>query len=159
MTPRVHVGREEFLIQLPITRRLSVNQLGGSWQITGDWTSRSMTTQFNDFVSYDGCVYGFDMNIFACMDAETGEKQWKRGRYGNGQVLLLSSEGQLLVTSEEGEIVLLKATPDRLTELAKFPAIEGKAWKPPCTSRRSFACKKRPRGGLLSIAVEMSSDC
>ena len=113
------------------TRRLSVNKSGDSWQVTEDWTSRSMKPQFNDFVLYDGYVYGFDMNIFACMDAETGEKKWKRGRYGNGQVLLLSPEGQLLVTSEEGEIVLLKATPDRLTELAKFPAIEGKTWNHP----------------------------
>lgn len=111
------------------TRRITVTQDdAGAWSITEDWTSRDMKPDYNDFVRFEDAVYGFDGSIFACIDLVRGERQWKRGRYGNGQVLLLGDSGQLLVTSEKGEIVLVQATPEKLDERARFQAIEGKTW-------------------------------
>ena len=37
---------------------------------------------------YKGVVYGLDEGILAAMDAQTGQKKWKGGRYGFGQLLL-----------------------------------------------------------------------
>jgi outer membrane protein assembly factor BamB len=113
------------------TRKITVHKMDSKWEITEDWTSRDLKPDFNDFVEYQGYLYGFDGNIFTCVSLETGKRAWKRGRYGSGQVLLLPDAGQLLVTSETGEIVLLKADPTKPIELAKVPAIEGKTWNHP----------------------------
>ncbi len=86
---------------------------------------------FNDSVAHAGYLYGFDKNIFACMDIATGKRKWKRGRYGNGQVLLLPDADQLLVISESGELVLVRATPEKLVELARFRVFEGRTWNHP----------------------------
>ena len=110
------------------TRRLSVSLNGDQWSVKEQWASRSMKPDFNDFVEHQGYLYGFDGSIFACIDVATGEKKWKKGRYGNGQVLLLCDAGQMLVTSEKGELVLLRADSEKMMELANFPAIEGKTW-------------------------------
>ena len=76
-------------------------------------------------------MLGFDNNIFACVDLATGERKWKKGRYGNGQVLLLPSGNQLLVISEYGELVLLRATPGDIVELARHRVLEGRTWNHP----------------------------
>ncbi len=110
------------------TKRLAVTREGESWSVKEQWTSSDMKPDFNDFVEHQGSLYGFDGNIFACVDLATGKRQWKKGRYGNGQVLLLCDAGQMLVTSEKGELVLLKTDSSKMTELAKFQAIEGKTW-------------------------------
>jgi outer membrane protein assembly factor BamB len=95
------------------------------------WDSRALRPAYNDFVSQDGYIYGFDEGFFCCLDAATGKRQWKGGRYGHGQVLLLADQHVLLVISETGEAVLVAARPDHHEELGHFQAIEGKTWNHP----------------------------
>jgi len=76
-------------------------------------------------------VYGFDGNIFCCVDLETGRRRWKEGRYGCGQVVLLADQARLLVISETGELILLAANPQQHEELGRFKALKGKTWNHP----------------------------
>jgi outer membrane protein assembly factor BamB len=91
--------------------------------------TKAMNNKFNSAVFYAGYAYGLDEGILACVDVQTGTQQWKGGRYGYGQVLLAS--GHLVVITDAGELVLVKASPDKHTEVAKFQAIEGKTWNNP----------------------------
>ncbi|MBX7166164.1 MAG: PQQ-binding-like beta-propeller repeat protein [Pirellulales bacterium] len=111
--------------------RLKISRASDTWQVETQWTSKQLRPSYNDFVSYEGFLYGFDQNIFTCIDAATGKRRWKQGRYGFGQVLLLRPVGQLIVLGEDGAAVLLTATPDRHEERGRFAAIAGKTWNHP----------------------------
>lgn len=112
-------------------RRVAVTHGAGGWSAEERWTSLSMKPYFNDFVVHEGHAYGFDNRILACIDMKDGERRWKGGRYGNGQLILLGDQDLLLVLSERGELALVAATPEAFRELARFPAIEGKTWNHP----------------------------
>ena len=113
------------------TRRIAVAHGPGGWAVEERWTSIGLKPYFNDFVVHDGHAFGFDGRILACIDLEDGKRKWKGGRYGNGQLVLLPDQDLLLVLSEQGELALVRATSDQFTELARFPAIEGKTWNHP----------------------------
>jgi outer membrane protein assembly factor BamB len=76
-----------------------------------------------------GFVFGLDDGVLTCLDPATGERLWKKGSYGHGQIILAG--GLLLVQTEEGEIVLAEANPEAPRELTRFRVLDGKTWNAP----------------------------
>lgn len=112
-------------------RRVAIQQGPNGWTTEERWDTNRLKPYFSDFVIHNGHAFGFDGNILACIDIETGKRKWKGGRYGQGQLILLADQNVLLVISEHGELKLVSATADKFTELAHHPAIEGKTWNHP----------------------------
>ncbi len=113
------------------TRAIRVTKTNDQFAAAELWTSRILKPDFTDLVSHQGYLYAIDGGILTCVDLRSGERRWKGGRYGKGQVLLLEDSGLLLVLTEQGRVVLLRAEPTAHTELGSFKAIEGKTWNHP----------------------------
>lgn len=138
---------------------VDLSQQAGKWQASEVWNSSAMKPEFPDLVTYQGHAYGFDGAIFCCLDLKSGERRWKKGRYGHGQVVLLEEQGVLLVISEQGEALLVAADPEQHRELGKFAALRGKTWNSPVVAHgrlylrnaEELACYDLPGFAPLSI--------
>jgi len=112
-------------------RRIAVARGAGAWTVEERWTSIRLKPYFSDFVVHEGHAYGFDGSILACIDVRDGQRKWKGGRYGQGQLVLLPDQDVLLVITEEGDLALVSATPEGYSELATVAALNGKTWNHP----------------------------
>jgi outer membrane protein assembly factor BamB len=115
--------------------RVGVSRTEGGWKVEPRWVSRGLKPYFNDFVVHKGHAYGFDGSILSSIDLNDGERKWKGGRYGNGQLVLLPDQDLLVVLSEEGELAVVRATPDKFTEVAKMQVLSAKTWNHPVVVR------------------------
>lgn len=102
---------------------------GDDWHTELVWKSPRLKAKFTNPVFHDGYVYGLDDGVLVCLDPATGERCWKRGRYGHGQVLLVGKH--LVIQAEDGDLVLVEPNPQEHRELARIPALDGKTWNVP----------------------------
>ena len=111
---------------------LGISERGGTFDVRQIWENRNLKAKFSSAVSQGAYIYGLDDRILVCIDVETGDRRWKRGRYGYGQLVLA---GELLVIqAESGEIALVEAVPDGHHELARFAALSDRTWNHPVVS-------------------------
>jgi outer membrane protein assembly factor BamB len=133
-----------------------VKQAGGKWT-TDDadgWISNRIRPNFNDVVTHEGQVIGLDDGILCALDLETGERVWKKGRYGHGQVLLLADQDAVLVQGARGEVVLVGIGGEKPEELGRFEAIEGKSWNHPALVANRLYVRNGEEIACYELAVE-----
>jgi outer membrane protein assembly factor BamB len=127
--------------------RLALSREGESWSVKSLWERPNrFKLKFNGGIIRDGYVYGLDESVLACFDLEKGERTWKRGRYGYGQILMV--EDRLLILTEQGEVALVEVNPQSMKERVRFQAIEGKTWNHPVLNR-----------GLLFVRNDTEAAC
>lgn len=89
--------------------------------------SKLLKTKFTNVAIRGNFAYGLSDGILECVDWTNGDRQWKDGRYGHGQLLLVND--LLLILSEKGEVLLVGADPTHPNKvLGSFQAIEGLTW-------------------------------
>jgi outer membrane protein assembly factor BamB len=123
-TPRISAGYDAGAVLL------HVQEESGQWSATEVWKNKRLKCKFSSPIYFNDHIYGLDDGILVCLDAVTGERKWKGGRYGHGQLLL--RQDLLVILSESGEVVLVAADPAAHRELARRPMLPGgKTWNAP----------------------------
>ena len=119
------------------------------------WENKTLRNKFNSSIYYNGHLYGLDEGIFVCLDAETGKRRWKGGRYGYGQVTLVGEH--LIVSGGKGDLALLRATPERHEELARFNVFKGNSWTPPALASSLLVMRNAAEMVCLDLRIDSES--
>jgi outer membrane protein assembly factor BamB len=140
-------GKGAALLEIKPHAQLPAATGGGRYSVSQVWATTRMKNKFASSVLHLGFIYGLDEGVLACLNAETGERKWKGGKYGHGALLLcatsalpLTSRGDvegpsgvpavehLLVLSEQGELALVKANPVTFSEVGRAQILHGRTW-------------------------------
>ena len=127
--------------------------LGSSAAPAQQWITKQIRPAFSDMVYYADTLYGFDGTVFCCIDANTGQRNWRTGHYGAGQVLLLADQGLLIVTTEDGQVLLLRANPDHSEELARLEVLTGKCWNHPAIAQTHLFIRSDAEMACVELPV------
>lgn len=116
------------------------------------WRSPRLKSKFASMVLHRGVVYGLDDGVLTALDPETGERLWKKGRYGHGQLILV--DDLLLIQTEKGVVVLVEASPVAHRELARLEALGGKTWNPPALAGRLLLVRNNREAACYELPIE-----
>ena len=116
------------------------------------WESTRLKSKFAHMIFYDGHVYGLDDGVMTCLDLETGERLWKKGRIGHGQMLLVGD--LLLVMQEDGQLLLVQPDPADLVELTRFQVFDGKTWNVPTLVGNLLLARNDAEAAAYELPVE-----
>ncbi len=133
------------------SKLLEVATTDGQLRPTLLWETPRLKAKFTNLVVYDGFIYGLDDGVLVCLDPADGERRWKSGRYGHGQVILAG--GLLLVQTEEGEIVLVEPRTDAHREIARFTVFNQKTWNPPALAGQYLLMRNDVEAALYELPV------
>jgi outer membrane protein assembly factor BamB len=149
------LGPERLLVSVGYgvgSKAYRVAAAGGALQASLEWESPRLKSKFANLVLHEGFVYGLDDGVLTCLDPANGERRWKAGRHGHGQLLLVV--GLLLVQTEEGELVLVEPSPEAYRELARFPVLDGKTWNPPALAGSTLLVRNDREAAAYELPVE-----
>jgi outer membrane protein assembly factor BamB len=122
----------------------------GTFSAAEVWKNRNLKSEFSNLVAQGGFIYGLDDGILACIDIATGERKWKDGRYGHGQVLLVGD--LLLVQTEQGPVALVEANPSEYREVAKLNALSAKTWNTPALAGEFLLVRNDQEAACYQLA-------
>ena len=125
---------------------------GDDWRVEPIWANhRVLQTKYTNVVIRGDFAYGLSDGILECVRLRDGRRQWKGGRYGQGQ--LLGVGDALLVQAESGDVALVAAIPDRHQELGRFSALSGITWNQPSLYGNRLLVRNAERAACYELAL------
>ena len=124
------------------------------------WETPRLKAKFTNVVHRGGYIYGLDDGVLVCLDLADGQRKWKRGRYGHGQVILVDDpeigdeNGLLLVSAESGDVLLVEVNPNESKELARFPALASKTWNNPALAGQYLLVRNDREAACYELPLE-----
>ena len=114
--------------------------------------SNLLKTKFTNVAIHNGYVYGLSDGILECAELSSGKRMWKKGRYGQGQLLRVGAT--LLIQAESGDVVAVPATPEKPVELFRFPALNGQTWNNLCLSGNNLLVRNAEEAACYEVSVQ-----
>jgi outer membrane protein assembly factor BamB len=113
---------------------LQLNSKGDRFDVEEIWSSHGpasvLRNEWQTSVLHDGHLYGMDnvggagpITHLTCIEAATGKRIWQAAKFGKGN--LIGADGKLFISTMRGDLVIVKATPNGFTELARAKVFKG----------------------------------
>jgi len=150
--PVIHEGR--LFLSTGYGKGAALFQLGGA-EPEQLWKSKSLATQMNAAVLFQGHLYGVDGDTtgkasLKCVEFATGAEKWSHANFGSGGLII--ADGRLIALSGTGELLTALATPAGFQPTARAQVLGGKCWTAPVLAN-GFIYARNSRGDVVAVDV------
>lgn len=121
----------------------------GKWTVQEVWKNRALAVRFSNPVLDAGYLYGLTDGRLICVDVASGQRRWREGDFGNGQ--MVRAGGLLVLTSESGEIALVTPNPQEFDERARFPLFSHRTWNVPALAGKQLFVRNHHEMAVLEL--------
>jgi outer membrane protein assembly factor BamB len=121
-----------FTSQGPGTKAVRLSREGDETKVEELWSTRKMRLHHSNAVQVGDhvyCISGDNVNFFMAVNVKTGELAWRERGYAKSN--LIYGDGKFIVLDEDGNLMLVTATPEAATVVAKVPLLEKVSWTVP----------------------------
>lgn len=135
---------------------LKLEQKDGSFEVTTVWSQpRVLKTKFTSAVAFKGFAYGLSDGILECVRIEDGKSQWRAGRYGHGQILMIGMH--ILVLGEDGELAIVAVSPEKYLEISRIQALDGVTWNTLCIAGNKLLIRNAAEAVCYELPIQRDS--
>jgi enterochelin esterase-like enzyme/outer membrane protein assembly factor BamB len=121
-------GKDRLFVmnKIDASAMLTVRRSEEGWSIEESWSSNAIKQSYVTPVYHDGYIYGMSNRIFTCVDAATGEIQWRSREPGDGFPTIVGQH--LVVMTKPGTLHVVDASPEGYRELASLDLFDEHSW-------------------------------
>lgn len=98
----------------------------GAYSVSELWSSNSIRGSYVTPVFHQGYIYGISGRVLTCVDAATGEIQWRSREPGDG--LLTMAGDKIVVMTKPGSLHVAEASPEGYREIASLELFGEHSW-------------------------------
>ena len=111
-----------------------------------------LNTKFTSVVIWENHAYGLSDGVLECVDPENGERRWKVGNYGDGQILRVRD--LLLVLGEKGQLALVRLDPQTPNAvLGRVQVLSGTTWNNLALYGRDLLVRNATEAACYELAL------
>ncbi len=115
------------------------------------WTTRAISKSFTTPVYHKGYIYAYNSRFLTCVDAKTGEREWRSRLPGNGYLILV--DDHLVLSTMDGTVHIARANTHRYDERASLKVLQDVSWTPPSFANGSIYV--RGVNGIAKLAIKL----
>lgn len=107
---------------------LKIENNNEMYQVHEVWQTKAIKGTYVVPVYHNGHLFGYNSRIFACVNAETGERTWRSRAPGDGFPIVV--DGHLVVITKNGRLSVAPASSEGYNEIAGLDLFDNLVWAP-----------------------------
>ena len=136
-----------------------ISTSGNAWKATELWRKKGeLENHWSTPVVRGGHVYGlfgfkqYKTMPIKCVELATGKIVWSEDGFGQGGTIIVGDN--ILIQGDQGQLVLIKATADKYTELARAQILTGDCWNNPAVANGYVISRSKNQIVCLDLRVK-----
>ena len=133
---------------------IGVRREGDGFAVERVWLDRVIRNSYNVAVHHGGYIYAYSARLLVCVDAATGELEWRSRSPGDGFITLVGDT--LVILTKAGTLHAVRATPEGYHELASAAIFDELSWAMPSVAygASSRAASTRSSASICTAVTE-----